>query len=322
MGISKIDIFIRCLYAKVMRLLDVVFVYHLVGHERVAWHGRYHAHGCDEYEIHFFVDGDGMFLCGKSCRPIAQDRILTALPLEFHSIIPDIKKRPISYYALLFQLGKNETDSLIAAMLSKNHEIVNINNPLLRIQCKEIAEMFNSGDPRFKLAAEHLLVSVLFRFFPIETDSPLLEREKSCQNEKMHRTNHVQVTKALAIMQVNVCEALGIDEIARIIGISMEHFIRVFRREVKMSPHQYIMRLKIEGATGFLISTPRTIEEISEWFGFKNQFHFSRVFKKCTGLSPSQYRKTYVQTVDFRPPEQISGLNTRLTPARFSDIVK
>jgi transcriptional regulator GlxA family with amidase domain len=100
-------------------------------------------------------------------------------------------------------------------------------------------------------------------------------------------------------MQINVCEALGIDEVARIVGISMEHFIRIFRREVKMSPHQYIMRLKIEGATGFLISTSKTVEEISEWFGFKNQFHFSRVFKKCTGLSPSQYRKIYVQTVDF-----------------------
>ncbi|MDR1149623.1 MAG: AraC family transcriptional regulator [Spirochaetaceae bacterium] len=290
-----------------MKLLDVVFVYHLVGHERVAWHGRYHAHSCNEYEIHFFVDGDGTFLCGKSCSTITSGRIVTAFPLEFHSIIPDINKRPISYYALLFELDEteNETDRLIASMLSKNHEIVNINNHLLRIQCEEIAEMFNSGDPGLKIAADHLLISVLFRFFPIETDSPLLEQKKTSTNSKMRRTNHVQVTKALAIMQVNVCEALGVDEMARIVGISMGHFIRVFRREVKMSPHQYIMRLKIEGATGLLISTPQTIEEISEWFGFKNQFHFSRVFKKCTGLSPSQYRKTYVQTVDFARPQNV-----------------
>jgi AraC-like DNA-binding protein len=310
-SISKIDILACFGYVEPMELLDVVFVYHLVGHERVAWHGRYHAHGCSEYEIHFFVDGDGMFLCGKSCRPIEQGCILTALPLEFHSIIPDIKKRPISYYALLFRLDDNETDRLIVSMLSKNHEIVNTNNHLLRIQCEEIAEMFNSGSPSLKLAAEYLLTSVLFRFFPIETDSPLLERKISRTGVKTHRTNHVQVTKALAIMQINVCDSLGIDEIARIIGVSIEHFIRIFRREVKMSPHKYIMRLKIEGATGFLISTPRTIEEISEWFGFKNQFHFSRVFKKCTGLSPSQYRRTYIQTVDFRPPERIERMSAQ-----------
>ncbi|MDR2659824.1 MAG: AraC family transcriptional regulator [Spirochaetaceae bacterium] len=285
-----------------MKLLDVVFVYHLVGHERVAWHGRYHAHNCGEYEIHFFVDGDGTFLCGKSCGLITGGRLLTALPLEFHSIIPDSKKRPISYYALLFRLDENETDNLIASMLSKNREIVNINNRLLRIQCEEISEMFNSGDPNLKIAAEHLLISVLFRFFPIETNFPLPGKKELPENGKIRRTNHVQITKALAIMQVNVCEALGIDEMARIVGISMGHFIRMFRREVKMSPYQYILRLKIEGATGLLISTPQTIEEISEWFGFKNQFHFSRVFKKCTGLSPSQYRKIYVQTVDFASP--------------------
>ncbi|MDR0409199.1 MAG: AraC family transcriptional regulator [Spirochaetaceae bacterium] len=287
-----------------MKLLDVVFVYHLVGHERVAWHGRYHAHGFGEYEIHFFVDGDGTFLCGKSCAAITSGRILTTMPLEFHSIIPDIKKRPVSYYALLFKLDEagSETDKLIASILSKNREIVNINNRLLRIQCEEIAEMFNSGAPSLRIAAEHLLISVLFRFFPMDANYQLPGQEETPANGKTRRTNHVQVTKALALMQVNVCEALGIDEMARIVGISMGHFIRVFRREVKMSPHQYIMRLKIEGATGLLISTPRTIEEISEWFGFKNQFHFSRVFKKCTGLSPSLYRKTYVQTVDFASP--------------------
>ncbi|MDR1363589.1 MAG: AraC family transcriptional regulator [Spirochaetaceae bacterium] len=287
-----------------MKLLDAVFVYHLVGHERVAWHGRYHAHSCNEYEIHFFVNGDGTFLCGKSCSVITSGRLLTVSPLEFHSIIPDAKKRPVSYYALLFKLDEtgNETDKLIASMLSKNRNVVNINNRLLRIQCEEITEMFNSGEPSLKISAEHLLISVLFRLFPIEANSPLLEQKEQPPTGKTRRTNHVQVTKALAIMQVNVCEALGVDEMARIVGISMGHFIRVFRREVKMSPHQYIMRLKIEGATGLLISTPQTIEEISEWFGFKNQFHFSRVFKKCTGLSPSQYRKTYVQTVDFARP--------------------
>jgi AraC-like DNA-binding protein len=286
-----------------MKLLDVVFVYHLVGHERVAWHGRYHAHGCDEYEIHFFIDGDGTFLCGKLCHDIKSGRILTAMPLEFHSIIPDIKKRPVSYYALLFELDEagNETDRLIASMLSKNREIVNINNHLLRIQCEEIAEMFNSDDQTLRIAAEYLLISVLFRFFPMEANSALL-KQRDKPGGRTRRTNHVQVTKALAIMQTNVCEALGIDEVARIIGISMGHFIRVFRREVKMSPHQYITRLKIEGATGLLISTSQTVEEISEWLGFKNQFHFSRVFKQCTGLSPSQYRKTYVQTVDFASP--------------------
>jgi transcriptional regulator GlxA family with amidase domain len=100
-------------------------------------------------------------------------------------------------------------------------------------------------------------------------------------------------------MQKNVHDNLGVDEIARILALSTEHFIRLFRAEIKLTPHQYMRRLKIEGASGLLISTTKSVGEISEWFGFENQFHFSRCFKKCTGISPLEYRKTYLQTADF-----------------------
>jgi AraC-like DNA-binding protein len=66
-----------------------------------------------------------------------------------------------------------------------------------------------------------------------------------------------------------------------------------------MTPHQYFLRLKIEGASGLLMSSDKNVGEISDYFGFENQFHFSRMFKKCTGLSPLAYRKTYLQKVDW-----------------------
>jgi len=66
-----------------------------------------------------------------------------------------------------------------------------------------------------------------------------------------------------------------------------------------MTTHQYFTRLKVEGASGLLMSTDKSVGEISDWFGFENQFHFSRIFKKCTGMSPVAYRRTYLQTVDF-----------------------
>ncbi len=100
-------------------------------------------------------------------------------------------------------------------------------------------------------------------------------------------------------MEKEVRENIKIEDIAWKIGISDEHFIRIFRQEVRMTPHQYFTRLKVEGASGLLMSTDKQVGEISDWFGFENQFHFSRIFKKCTGMSPVAYRRAYLQTVDF-----------------------
>jgi transcriptional regulator GlxA family with amidase domain len=68
---------------------------------------------------------------------------------------------------------------------------------------------------------------------------------------------------------------------------------------------QYALHLRVEAASGEVIGTERSIREIAERFGFENQFHFSRVFKKCTGLSPSTYRKYYIQHVDLLPPSSM-----------------
>ena len=85
------------------------------------------------------------------------------------------------------------------------------------------------------------------------------------------------------------------------LGFSAEHFIRIFRTRMNMTPHQYVMRLKIEAAASELITSEKAIAIISDKYAFENQFHFSRVFKKCTGLSPSAYRHFYMQ-------KKVSGL--------------
>jgi len=111
--------------------------------------------------------------------------------------------------------------------------------------------------------------------------------------------NQVHVEKALSLMTKMVRENSTIEDISWKLGLSEEHFIRVFRDEVRMTPYQYFTRLKVEGASGMLMSTDKSVGEISAWFGFENQFHFSRIFKKCTGMSPVEYRKTYLQIADF-----------------------
>lgn len=309
-----------------MKIKDAVFVYRLSGGDRLSWHGRYHAHGAGEFEIHFFLEGSGSFLCNQTQYPVSAGRLFLTGPREFHSILPDAVASPLSWYAIIFTLEagadspgsvSSETSLLHAleSCLSERRTVLSIDNNF-RFQFEDLLRLARSADSSLQESARHLLISFLYRWFGHSVSSftslqSISKLDSDAENPASPgasgrsdvrdggRTNRMHVEKALALMEKSVRENLKVEEIAWKLGLSDEHFIRVFRQEVRMTPHQYFTRLKVEGASGLLMSTDKTVGEISEWFGFENQFHFSRIFKKCTGMSPVDYRHTYLQTVDF-----------------------
>jgi AraC family transcriptional regulator len=68
------------------------------------------------------------------------------------------------------------------------------------------------------------------------------------------------------------------------------HFARVFRREFRCTPGEYVRRIRIEWACGHLSSGNRSLSEIAYLAGFADQSHFSRTFKRIKGLTPSAFR--------------------------------
>jgi AraC-like DNA-binding protein len=317
-----------------MKIEDTVFVYRLSSGNRLSWHGRYHAHGATEFEIHFFLEGSGYFLCNRTKYPVSAGRLFLSGPREFHSILPDAVSAPLTYYAILFSfqdgvLGPNDRYSgapgatgegnpfgslspalpassedavlfnALTTALTERQTVLSINNNF-RFQFEDILQLSRSSDSALRESARYLLQSFLWRWFVRPLPQAQGKQDQSLATEvATERKSRVHVEKALLVMEKSVRENLKIEDLAWKLGLSEEHFIRIFREQVRMTPHQYFTRLKVEGASGLLISTDKAVGEISDWFGFENQFHFSRIFKKCTGMSPLDYRKTYFQTVDF-----------------------
>ncbi len=281
-----------------MEIRDSVFVYRLAGGEQLSWHGRYHAHGADEYEIHFFLEGQGSLQCNSSRLVISGGKVFLTGPQEFHSILPDAVSAPITYFAVLFSFSQTDPADLIRLLdscLEQRRQVVSVDSKF-RFQFEELLQMSRSSDPVLKESAVHLLISLLYRFFGHIAGDP------SPDSRTNGKGYHIHTEKALLIMQRSVRENMKVSGIAQKIGLSEEHFIRLFRKEMRMTPHQYFLRLKIEGASALLMSSDKTVGEISDHFGFENQFHFSRIFKRCTGLSPMEYRRTYLQMVDLMVP--------------------
>ena len=85
--------------------------------------------------------------------------------------------------------------------------------------------------------------------------------------------------------------AVGNAELAREAGMNANAFIRKFRQAVGHTPHQYLLRLRVERACEWMRRRELTMDQIAEAAGFCDRFHFSRVFKQVMGVSPAKFRE-------------------------------
>jgi AraC-like DNA-binding protein len=93
----------------------------------------------------------------------------------------------------------------------------------------------------------------------------------------------------------NLCSPnFSINMIAKQLCLSRVHCHKLFTKVYKVSPRQYITNKKLQQAKRLLLHTDLKIQMISEQLGFASQSHFSRQFKRWTGISPLKYRpKSY-----------------------------
>ena len=95
-------------------------------------------------------------------------------------------------------------------------------------------------------------------------------------------------------MEEHFAEELSIEQLSDIARMSPSGFAHQFKKKVGISPLQYLIRCRIGRAQNLLVSTRKSITEISIEVGYDNLSHFNNQFKRFVGLSPQQYRKERV----------------------------
>lgn len=86
-------------------------------------------------------------------------------------------------------------------------------------------------------------------------------------------------------------EDLTLAELASAAGLSRFHFSRAFRCSTGLTPLQYLMRQRVERAKELLKNRELSLVEVSLRTGFKNQSHFTTLFRKLTNLTPKAWRE-------------------------------
>ncbi len=96
---------------------------------------------------------------------------------------------------------------------------------------------------------------------------------------------------AMQYFNENYNVEISIEDYAASRGMSVSWFIRNFKQYTSTTPMQYIVSLRITNAQMLLETTSYNVTEIGNIVGYDNPLYFSRIFKKCKGVSPSEYRK-------------------------------
>ena len=80
---------------------------------------------------------------------------------------------------------------------------------------------------------------------------------------------------------------------AKKLNISLKHFIRIFRERHGEPPHRFLLHQRLYKASAMLIQSKESVKSIAWECGFRNEFYFSRAFKKFLMFSPENYRRTH-----------------------------
>lgn len=97
--------------------------------------------------------------------------------------------------------------------------------------------------------------------------------------------------RAITYIQMYFSTDITIDEIAKGLFVSTAHLIRAFKKEIGMTPHQYLMQYRLHFAVQLLELSTYRVEEIAEKSGFYSASHFISCFKNEYGITPLQYRE-------------------------------
>lgn len=94
-------------------------------------------------------------------------------------------------------------------------------------------------------------------------------------------------------LRENFSEPPGLDELAGAVGVHPTHLARVFRQFERCTVGDYVREARINYARQRMVGSNEPLVEIALAAGFADQTHFTRSFKRVTGMTPSEFRRIF-----------------------------
>jgi len=227
--------------------------------------------------------GHGL-LCWKDQQdhPLPADgetNFLHYLPAGRWRFVDVLDQRPAHIVALHFDL-KCEDGADCSAYYTLDADLFDKRKSAFRRLMLEIAKRYRSHDFGDMLECQrffNILLGVFCESLKQKDADQIHPQQRRCQ-------------KAITYLQSHYTQPLDIDKLVTLCMISRPYFFALFHLETGMTAQQYLCRLRIERAKKLLLFSTKPVAEIGQEVGWLDPFHFSRIFSRETGCSPSKFR--------------------------------
>ena len=168
------------------------------------------------------------------------------------------------------------TDTLMEMLgVTKDNPFIHIrDNYTMECLMKEIYDTSLNSDASSKMKC----ISLLYELF-----SFLMKDAGSTYKSDI-------ISDAQNLIEHNLSGQISVADLAEKLGINPSYLTRIFKQKLSKSPKDYILDLKIKRAKELLKTTDVSVTDIARSIGFDDPLYFSRLFKKRTNLTPTEYR--------------------------------
>lgn len=263
------------------KLNNDLYICHF-GYHKVSANGKYGPSKRGYYLFHFIKKGKGIYRVGGKTFSLCKNQGFLIKPEEETFYCADAKE-PWEYEFIAFNGASAETmvnsvaweDGYVITPENSN-EINKIMNSVVKISNREL----NQGGDYRVLANLYLLFAEL-----VKISGHYVHVE---QDEKK-----IILNKAIGYIREHYEEELGVESIARYVGVHRTNLFRLFKSELNVSVMQYIQNLRMDKAANLLCNTNLSVYEIGCRVGMPDCSYFCKQFKIFFNETPKNFRKHF-----------------------------
>ncbi|MCF7944922.1 MAG: AraC family transcriptional regulator [Spirochaetia bacterium] len=230
----------------------------------------------NEFQIIYITAGHGTFISNETSYKVLPGTIMLLFPGIKHAYKPDY---PVGWTEYWIGFQGNYCKKLMSEGILSNKKpiyYIGFHHNLLLL-FKKVIEEAKKQEPLYQYRIGANIIMIIAEFLSYAKKEVQLNQSQEI------------VEKAKYYFNLHLYEFTDIDSVAEKIGISKSYLCEVFKSYTGMTPYQYFIHEKVNKAKELLEIGDLSIKEVAYNLGFEDQYYFSRLFKKKTGVPPSQW---------------------------------
>jgi AraC-like DNA-binding protein len=258
----------------------------------------------DEFELVFLqeIDRGSYYINDASVKVHTNDLILIKPRIPHYLKIECTK--PCRFIVLKFSFAKNHEQKYSNISANDFLSFISDNNDnigyfmLSSNYCSNIATIMQQilHEEKTPDSESEFLKSLLTMELFVWLSRSLRAQWETNLVTKGHKLQEI-LESAKGYIEKNYNTDISLSDIAGFVYISTSHFARAFKKCYGISPIQYLLSVRVKEAKTLLEETNLKVGDIASSVGFSAQQRFNDIFKKHLGLSPSEYRQNYRESI-------------------------